>query len=75
LFICSFSAARSADPTAILEGVTAIRRLLSKESHPPAAQVLQSGILSRLIGLIAAAPDAKTQFEAAWAVTNIASTD
>lgn len=68
------AAARSSDPAQQIEGVTAIRRLLSKESRPPVEPVVQSGIMPRLIELLAS-PDAKIQFEAAWAITNIASTE
>lgn len=57
-----------------IEGVTAIRRLLSKESKPPVEPIVQSGILPRLVELLGA-KDAKLQFEAAWAITNIASTE
>ncbi len=57
-----------------LSGVTAIRRLLSKESQPPVKEVLACGILPKLIELIVS-PDVKIGFEAAWAVTNIASTE
>jgi len=58
----------------VLHGVTCIRRLLSKESQPPVAAVLQSGVLQRLVVLLDCG-DAKVQFEAAWAITNIASTE
>jgi importin subunit alpha-1 len=70
----SCAGACSADPSEQLLGVTCIRRLLSKESHPPVEPVLATGVLARLIALLAS-PDAKIQFEAAWAITNIASTE
>ena len=54
--------------------MTAIRRLLSREHQPPTEPVIKAGIVPRLIEFITA-PDAKLAFEAAWAVTNIASTD
>jgi len=41
---------------------------------PPVVPVLQSGILPRLVQLLSCG-DAKVMFEAAWAVTNIASTE
>lgn len=63
-----------ADPAHQLAGVTAIRRLLSKESRPPVEPVVQAGALPRLVELLAS-PDSKIQFEAAWAITNIASTE
>lgn len=51
-----------------------IRKLLSKESHPPVEKILETGILDRMIQLLSA-EDSRVQFEAAWAITNIASTD
>jgi importin subunit alpha-1 len=69
------AAARSSDINEQRVGVACIRRLLSKETSPPVTNVLQSGVLARLIELLDTSPDAKLQFEAAWAITNIASTD
>jgi hypothetical protein len=45
------------------------------EAHPPVEGVLRSGVLPRLVHLLAASPNPKLQFEAAWAITNIASTE
>lgn len=56
------------------EGVRQIRRLLSAEKNPPVKPVLEAGVLPRLIELMQA-EDTKLQFECAWALTNIASTD
>jgi hypothetical protein len=60
-----------------MEGVTMIRKLLSKESKPPVEAVLRAGVLHRLVQLLAGGPgvDTKLQFEAAWAITNVASTE
>lgn len=55
-------------------GTQEIRKLLSREREPPVVAVLQSGILPRLIHFLANGGE-KLQFEAAWAVTNIASTE
>lgn len=74
VFVIFSAAARSADAQQQLIGVTSIRKLLSKESNPPVTPVLKCGILQRLIELLDSS-DAKVQFEAAWAVTNIASTE
>ena len=68
------AAARSDQQAEILFGVTCVRRLLSKESSPPVKAVLTTGILPRLVELLVC-PDSKIQFEAAWALTNIASTE
>lgn len=68
------AAARSDQQADILFGVTCVRRLLSKESSPPVKAVLTTGVLPRLVELLLC-PDSKIQFEAAWALTNIASTE
>ena len=51
-----------------------IRKLLSKEKDPPVRAVLGAGILPRLVELLATG-EPRLQFEAAWAITNIASTE
>ncbi|KAH3765783.1 importin alpha [Pelomyxa schiedti] len=50
-----------------------IRQLLSVEQNPPIPEVLDSGILPRLIQFLTVKEHTKLQFEAAWAITNIAS--
>ncbi len=57
------------------EGVCSIRRLLSMEAQPPVEEVLKCGILARLVHLLATSQHPKLQFEACWAITNIASTE
>lgn len=68
------AAARSSALAEQLAGVTAIRRLISKENQPPVLPVINAGIVPRLIEFVTST-DAKLAFEAAWAVTNIASTE
>ena len=64
-----------------LDGARKVRKLLSpcrrcaKETDPPVQEVLDAGLLDDLIGCLAAGNDTKLQFEAAWAITNIASSD
>ena len=70
----SAAAARSSEPTRQLEGVTAIRQILSRQHSPPVEPVINSGIIPRLIEFLTSS-NAKLAFEAAWAVTNVASTD
>lgn len=65
---------RSSDPVAQFRGTQEIRKLLSKEKDPPVGAVLQANVLARFVEFLATG-DEKLQFEAAWAVTNIASTD
>lgn len=57
----------------VLEGVIAFRKLLSIERQPPINQVLESGVVPKLISFLSRSDAPKLQFEAAWAVTNIAS--
>lgn len=61
------------DPS-VLEGIRAFRRLLSVESNPPCQQVIDSGALPHFVRLLAC-DNAEIQFEAAWALTNVASAD
>ncbi len=64
----------SSDAEAVFKATLEVRKLLSKEKDPPVREVLAAGLLPRLVQLLASG-DAKTQFEAAWAITNIASTE
>ena len=72
---------RSQNPEMRLDGARKVRKLLSpcrrcaKETDPPVQEVLDAGLLDDLIGCLAAGNDTKLQFEAAWAITNIASSD
>jgi len=61
------------NPTQLLEPITGIRKLLSKESNPPIDHVIQAGIVPRLIEFLSDNDHPKLQFEAAWLLTNIAS--
>lgn len=63
----------SDDPGVQLIGVQAARKLLSKAKHPPLDVIIQSGAVPRIVKLLEATDNVTMQFEAAWALTNIAS--
>jgi hypothetical protein len=68
------AAINAGDVASQIEGTTAIRKLLSRERDPPVDAVLEAGVLPRLVALLQV-NDPKLQFEASWAITNIASTE
>lgn len=51
------------------------RKIMSVEDNPPVRDVLNSGALPFLIQMLSLTDKPLVQFEAAWALTNIASTD
>jgi len=63
----------SNDPTERLRATIEFRRMLSVEDQPPIQNVINSGVVPRLMQFLTFGNEQKLQFEAAWTITNIAS--
>lgn len=58
---------------AVMSALVTVRRLLSIEVDPPIQQCVDAGVVPSLVDLLRRWDDPRLQFEAAWAVTNVAS--
>ncbi|XP_058013898.1 importin subunit alpha-8 [Ahaetulla prasina] len=56
-----------------LKAAQAVRKMLSKQKNPPINQVIDSGIVPKLVEFLYYHDTPNLQFESAWALTNIAS--
>ncbi|ESN93551.1 hypothetical protein HELRODRAFT_186091 [Helobdella robusta] len=65
--------ASSGDPDIQLNAVQSARKLLSSDRNPPIDDLISSGILPILVNCLGRSDNPSLQFEAAWALTNIAS--
>eukprot|EP00501_MAST-03F_sp_TOSAG23-6_P002352 GSMAST32.ASY1.ANO1.2457.1 assembled CDS len=65
----------SSDPAVQLKAVGQVRQMLSKAADPPAKEVVEAGLVPLLVNFLGPQNSTELHLEAAWALTNIASTE
>lgn len=63
----------STDPAKLFEATQAARKMLSRERNPPIDVMIGQGIVPICVRLLENFDNPNLQFEAAWALTNVAS--
>lgn len=72
--LCAIINNQASTDEGILEAVTGFRKILSVEKNPPVKEIIDTKILPKIVQLLGHS-DVKIQFEASWALTNVASTE
>jgi len=63
----------SSSPEVVFQATHNARKMLSKERNPPIDAMIEAGLVPKLVDFLKVHSNPALQFEAAWALTNIAS--